>query len=100
MPASWFQSFNAAFVVIFAPVFSAIWLKMGDNQPASITKQAIGIGLLALGYLYIAFGVNGVDAGSKVSIIWLTGLYLIHTFGELCLSPIGLSMVNKLAPLV
>ncbi|MGB3228754.1 MAG: peptide MFS transporter [Saprospiraceae bacterium] len=98
MPASWFQSFNAAFVVIFAPVFSAIWLKMGDNQPASITKQAIGIGLLALGYLYIAFGVNGVDAGSKVSIIWLTGLYLIHTFGELCLSPIGLSMVNKLAP--
>jgi proton-dependent oligopeptide transporter, POT family len=98
MPASWFQSFNAAFVVIFAPVFSAFWLRMGDNQPSSITKQAIGIGLLALGYLYIAFGVNGVEAGTKVSIIWLTGLYLIHTWGELCLSPIGLSMVNKLAP--
>ncbi|MDQ3142979.1 MAG: peptide MFS transporter [Bacteroidota bacterium] len=98
MPASWFQSFNAAFVVIFAPMFSAMWLRMGDRQPSSITKQAIGLALLALGYLYIAFGVNGVDATAKVSIVWLTGLYLIHTFGELCLSPIGLSMVNKLAP--
>lgn len=98
MPASWFQSFNAAFVVIFAPVFSALWLRMGNKQPASLTKQAIGLGLLALGYLYIAFGVSGVEASTKVSIIWLTGLYLIHTFGELCLSPIGLSMVNKLSP--
>ena len=98
MPASWFNSFNAVFVVIFAPVFSAMWLRMGDKQPASPTKQAIGLLLLALGYLYISFGVKGVDASSKVSILWLTGLYLIHTFGELCLSPIGLSMVNKLSP--
>jgi len=98
MPASWFNSFNAIFIVIFAPVFSAMWLRMGDKQPASTTKQAIGLLLLALGYLYISFGVKGVDASSKVSILWLTGLYLIHTFGELCLSPIGLSMVNKLSP--
>ena len=98
MPASWFNSFNAVFVVIFAPVFSALWLKMGDKQPSSPTKQAIGLLLLALGYLYISFGVKGTDPTSKVSILWLTGLYLIHTFGELCLSPIGLSMVNKLAP--
>ncbi len=98
MPASWFQSFNAAFIVIFAPVFSAFWLKMGDRQPSSPKKQAIGLALLAIGYLYIAFGVNGVEGGTKVSMIWLTGLYLLHTFGELCLSPIGLSMVNKLAP--
>lgn len=98
MPASWFQSYNAAFVVIFAPVLSAIWLKLDDKQPASLTKQALGLGLLALGYLYISFGVTGVEGTTKVSMIWLTGLYFIHTIGELCLSPIGLSMVNKLAP--
>lgn len=98
MPASWFQSFNAAFIVIFAPAFSAMWLRMGDKQPSSPKKQAIGLALLALGYLYIAFGVNGVGGADKVSMMWLTILYLLHTFGELCLSPIGLSMVNKLAP--
>ncbi|HRI00696.1 MAG TPA: peptide MFS transporter [Saprospiraceae bacterium] len=98
MPASWFNSFNAVFIVVFAPVFSALWLKMGDKQPASPTKQAIGLLLLAAGYLYISFGVKDVAEGTKVSIMWLTGLYLIHTFGELCLSPIGLSMVNKLSP--
>ncbi len=98
MPASWFQSFNAAFIVIFAPAFSAMWMRMGDRQPSSPTKQAIGLGLLALGYLYISFGVSGAEGGSKVSMIWLTGLYLLHTFGELCLSPIGLAMVNKLSP--
>lgn len=98
MPASWFQSFNAAFIVIFAPAFSAMWLRMGDRQPSSPKKQAFGLALLALGYLYIAFGVNGAGADEKVSMMWLTVLYLLHTFGELCLSPIGLSMVNKLAP--
>ena len=55
--------------------------------------------LLAIGYLWIAFGVKDVGAGIKVSMIWLTGMYALHTWGELCLSPIGLSLVNKLAPL-
>ncbi len=54
--------------------------------------------LLAIGYLVIAVGVKGVDSNVKVSILWITSLYLLHTMGELCLSPIGLSMVNKLAP--
>jgi POT family proton-dependent oligopeptide transporter len=67
-------------------------------EPASPYKQAIGLFLLALGYLVIAFGVDGLTPGTKVSMIWLVSLYTIHTFGELCLSPIGLSMVNKLAP--
>ncbi len=100
IPASAFQSFNAAFVVIFAPIFSWLWLKMHDRgmEPPSLKKQAIGLLLLALGYLWISFGVNGVHEGIKVSMIWLIVLYLLHTFGELCLSPIGLSMVNKLAP--
>jgi proton-dependent oligopeptide transporter, POT family len=60
--------------------------------------MAMGLFLLALGYLWIAFGVNNVTPGVKVSMIWLTGMYALHTCGELCLSPIGLSLVNKLAP--
>lgn len=100
MPASYFQSFNAIFVVTLAPLFAMLWSFMGKRniEPSSPLKQSIGLFLLALGYLFIAFGVNGVDADVKVSMIWLTGLYFIHTMGELCLSPIGLSMVNKLSP--
>ncbi len=98
MPPSYFQSFNAAFIIIFAPVFAWLWLKMGKNQPATPTKMGIGLILLSLGYLWIAFGVQSA-ATQKVSIIWLTGLYLLHTWGELCLSPIGLSLFNKLSPI-
>ncbi len=101
MPPSYFQSFNAAFIIIFAPIFAWIWLKLGQRnlEPHSPMKMAIGLFLLALGYLIIAFGVKGVDPNVKVSIFWLTSLYLLHTWGELCLSPIGLSLVSKLAPL-
>jgi POT family proton-dependent oligopeptide transporter len=100
MPASLFQSFNAMFIVILAPVFVAIWSFLGRKniEPSSPVKQSIGLAFLALGYLFIAFGVNGINPWDKVSMIWLVGLYLIHTIGELCLSPIGLSMVVKLAP--
>lgn len=99
VPASFFQSLNSIFVVAFAPVFAWLWLKMGKREPSSPTKMAIGLLLLALGYLWIAFGVKDVQPGIKVSMIWLTGMYLLHTWGELSLSPIGLSLVNKLSPL-
>jgi POT family proton-dependent oligopeptide transporter len=69
-----------------------------NMEPASPFKQAMGLFLLAMGYLVIAFGVKGIDPSTKLSMVWLVSLYTIHTFGELCLSPIGLSMVNKLAP--
>jgi len=100
MPASWFQSFNAVFVVLLAPLFSMLWIKLGqkNREPASPTKQAIGLFLLSLGYLLIAVGVKNVAPDAKVSMLWLAGLYFIHTMGELTLSPIGLSMVNKLSP--
>lgn len=100
MPASWFNSFNAIFIVIFAPIFSFLWVKLNKMkaEPSAPRKQAWGLLLLALGYLWIAIGVKGVAPGVKVSMILLTVLYLVHTWGELCLSPIGLSMVNKLAP--
>lgn len=101
IPASYFQSVNAVAIVIFAPIFVWLWGGLGKKnaEPNSLQKQAIGLFLLALGYLIIAFGVKGIAPGIKVSMIWLLSLYTIHTFGELCLSPIGLSMVNKLAPL-
>ena len=70
-----------------------------DGKETTVhSKMGIGLILLALGYLWISFGVKNISA-QKVSIIWLTVLYLLHTWGELCLSPIGLSMFNKLAPL-
>lgn len=99
IPASFFQSLNSTFVVILAPVFAFLWLKMGKKEPSSPMKMALGLFLLAVGYLWIAFGVKDVQPGVKVSMMWLTGMYFMHTSGELCLSPIGLSLVNKLAPI-
>lgn len=98
---SWFQSINSFYIIIFAPVFAWIWLKLGqrDKEPSSPKKMALGLLLLGLGYLWIAYGVKGNDPSKKVTMIWLTVMYALHTFGELCLSPIGLSLVNKLAPL-
>ncbi len=101
VPTSFFQSLNSIFVVSLAPLVAWIWIKLGkaNKEPSSPFKMAMGLMLLALGYLWIATGVNGVGAGIKVSMIWLIGMYMMHTFGELCLSPIGLSLFNKLAPL-
>lgn len=100
MPAAYFQSFNPIMIVTLAPVFAAIWSFLGKRgwEPSSPRKQSIGLLLLSLGYLYIAFGVKNIEPGVKVSMAWLTGLYLIHTMGELCLAPIGLSLVYKLSP--
>ena len=99
LPASTFQSLNSIIVVSFAPIFAWLWLKLGKYEPAAPTKMAMGLFLLSLGYLWIAFGVKDVAPGIKVSMIWLIGMYTLHTWGELCLSPIGLSLVNKMAPI-
>jgi proton-dependent oligopeptide transporter, POT family len=99
VPASLFQSLNSFFVVLFAPLFAWLWIRLGKYEPSSPTKMSMGLFLLALGYLWIAFGVKDVQPGLKVSMIWLTGMYALHTWGELSLSPIGLALVNKLAPL-
>lgn len=99
MPASYFQSFNAGFIVILAPIISAIWVRLAKKgiNPVAPYKQSLGLGFLAIGFLLIAFGSKVIPA-SGASIFFLTGLYFLHTIGELCLSPIGLSMVNKLTP--
>ncbi len=100
IPASYFQSVNAVLIVILAPLFALIWTFLGrrNAEPASPTKQAFGLLFLSIGYLVIAFGVQGIQPEVKVSMFWLFSLYLLHTIGELCLSPIGLSMVVKLSP--
>jgi POT family proton-dependent oligopeptide transporter len=99
IPTSWFQSLNSIFIILFAPFFAWFWLKLGKREPSSPTKMALGLFLVGAGYLWIAFGVNNLKPDIKVSMIWLTILYALHTSGELCLSPIGLSLVNKLSPL-
>ncbi len=101
MPASWFQSINPLGIIILAPLFSSLWVSLGRRglDPPSPLKMAIGLVLLCLGYVVISMGVKGVDANVKISMWWLIILYVLHTMGELCLSPIGLSMVSKLAPL-
>lgn len=100
MPASYFQSVNPLAIIVLAPLFSVFWLKLGNRnmEPSSPRKMAWGLALIALGYGLIAFAVKGVDPTTKVSMFWLFGLYIVHTMGELCLSPIGLSMVSKLSP--
>lgn len=100
MPPSMVQIFNGLFVVLFALPFSVMWLKMQRKglEPISTVKQAIGLALIGLGYFIIATQVKGLQITDKISIIWLVILYLLHTWGELCLSPIGLSLVAKLAP--
>ncbi|KAG4095098.1 di-tripeptide ABC transporter [Neocallimastix lanati (nom. inval.)] len=99
-PAAWFQSVNPVTIVILAPITALIWEFLGKRnlEPFSPAKQAIGLILLAIGYNVIAIGTQGVGDTDKVSYWWLVSLYVIHTVGELCLSPIGLSMVNKLSP--
>lgn len=100
MPPSMVQIFNGLFIVIFALPFSAMWLRLQRRnlEPISTVKQAIGLALIGLGYFIIATQVKGLGINDKIGIIWLVILYLLHTFGELCLSPIGLSLVAKLAP--
>ena len=100
IPASYFQSVNAVSVVLLAPITAAIWVALAkrNKEPNSLIKQSLGLMILALGYLLIAFGVQGMGLDDKKAMFWLVALYVIHTVGELCLSPIGLSLVSKLSP--
>jgi POT family proton-dependent oligopeptide transporter len=100
MPASFFQSVNPLAVISSAPIMTLIWgwLHKRNAEPASPLKMAWGLALLCLGYVVIALAVKGVDSSVKISMYWLLALYVLHSIGELCLSPIGLSMVSKLAP--
>ncbi|MHA6249269.1 peptide MFS transporter [Pontibacter sp. CAU 1760] len=104
VPATWFQSINAFFIFTLAPVFSWLWVTLNKKNidPAGPYKFAIGLLLLAMGFAVLVFGSMSIPQGAEtagVSMLWLVFAYLLHTMGELCLSPVGLSFVNKLSPL-
>lgn len=99
VPASWFGILNSFFIIAFAPLFSKIWESKWN--PSGPIKFAIGLILLGLGFGILAYGSMGIPLGAKtasVSMIFLILAYLLHTLGELCVSPVGLSYVSKLAP--
>ncbi|HPW97105.1 MAG TPA: peptide MFS transporter [Flavobacterium sp.] len=100
MPPSMVQIFNGLFVVMFAFPFSILWdkLRAKNREPLSTVKQSIGLLLIAVSYFIIANNVKDLGNTGLLAIKWLILLYLIQTFAELCLSPIGLSLVGKLSP--
>jgi POT family proton-dependent oligopeptide transporter len=100
MPPSMVQIFNGLFVVAFAIPFSMLWdyLRSKDKEPISPMKQAFGLALIAFSYFIIAHNVKDIGNSGLLAIKWLILLYLIQTAAELCLSPIGLSLVGKLSP--
>ncbi|EGR2796612.1 MFS transporter [Vibrio navarrensis] len=101
VPAAWFQSLNPFFIITLAPLLAVLWVKMGKREPNSPKKFALAMFFLALGFLCMVGAVieQGGDTSVKTSMLWLVGAFFFHTLGELCLSPIGLSLVTKLAPL-
>jgi len=100
IPAGWFQSVQPAFVILFAPVFSALWVRLARRNfdPAAPFKFAFGLLLMGLGFLFMVKAASLVAGGVQSPAYFLVLTYLVHTFGELCLSPVGLSTVTKLAP--
>jgi POT family proton-dependent oligopeptide transporter len=98
-PSSWFQSVEPGFVIIFSAVFALIWLKLGSKNPSSPAKFTLGLFFLSLSFALIIPAARIYQTtGQRVSPWWLIGLYFLQMVGELCLSPVGLSMVTKLAP--
>jgi proton-dependent oligopeptide transporter, POT family len=100
IPAGYFQSVNSMFIIIFAPFFGALWVWLGRRnlEPSSPLKFAMGLLLLGMGFLVMYFAAKIAASGNLAAPTWLIFTYLLHTFGELSLSPVGLSMVTKLAP--
>ncbi len=101
MPSSWFQSVNAIFIIVLAPIMGLVWMFLGRRKREPGTPLKMVFGLLFLGLGFVVMALAAISAGSdkgSVSSMWLVFAYFLHTVGELCLSPIGLSLVTKLAP--
>lgn len=99
VPASWFGILNSFFIISLAPLFSKIW--ESKVNPAGPIKFGIGLMLVGIGFAILAYGGSNIPSGAQtasVSIIWLILAYCFHTMGELCISPVGLSFISKLAP--
>ena len=97
-PATWLQSVNPLFIIICAPMFAALWLRLGSRNPSIPLKFTYGLMQLGLGFLVLAWGATFVSDEGGVSPMWLVVTYFFHTTGELCLSPVGLSSITKLSP--
>jgi POT family proton-dependent oligopeptide transporter len=100
IPSTLFQSLNPLMILVLAPVFAGLWVALGrrGKEPSTPLKMALGLFLLGIGFVFLVEGGRRADAGVLVSPWWLTLAYLFHTLGELCLSPVGLSYVSKIAP--
>jgi POT family proton-dependent oligopeptide transporter len=100
IPASWFQSLNPVFVIAFAPLVAWVWIALARRhlKPSAPASFAIGVILMGSGFVVMAVAASIVAHGSKVLPYWLIATYLLHTLGELCLSPVGLSYTTKLSP--
>lgn len=100
IPSGAVQSASSLFIILFAPVFAALWVRLGRRglDPAIPVKFALGLLFLALGFAVMVIASGYVAAGQKVLPTWLVLTYLFHSFGELCLSPVGLSSMTKLSP--
>ena len=94
------QSFNSGFILIFAPIFAALWTWLGSRNldPNTPLKFALALIQVGLGFLVLVWGANYADESYRVPLMFLVLMYLLHTTGELCLSPVGLSMITKLSP--
>jgi POT family proton-dependent oligopeptide transporter len=97
MPTTFLQSVNPLFIIILAPVMGMLWVRLGAYNPSIPVKFGLGLVLLGSGFFVLAWGAQFIEAG-RVSPMWLVTTYFLHTVGELCLSPIGLSSITKLAP--
>lgn len=97
-PSSYYQSLQPLFIITFAPVFAWVWLRLGRREPSSPSKFAVGLLFVGTGFAILIAAAALAQNGVKVSPMWLVVTYLLHTFGELSLSPVGMSAVTKLAP--
>ena len=99
VPASMFQSLNAGFIFTIAPLFAMLWIALAKRnmEPSTPIKFSIGIIFVGLGFLALVYGMRSSE-GLQTGVFWIILIYLLHTLGELCLSPVGLSSVTKLSP--
>jgi POT family proton-dependent oligopeptide transporter len=97
-PASWYQSLPPLFIIMFAPIFAAVWVRLGRRNPSSPAKFAFALFLLGLGFAVMIGAAAAAAGGARVSPMWLVLSYLLQTLGELCLSTVGLSAMSVLAP--
>jgi proton-dependent oligopeptide transporter, POT family len=96
-PSAWFQSVNSLFVILLAPLFAWLWVRLGDRQPSAPFKFTLGLVFLGLSFVLMVPAAK-LTVDGKVSPFWIVGLFFLQTVGELCLSPVGLSTMTKLAP--